>query len=207
MKEKVNYIINHWQNNRIGMLKFVYIICLLAALCFNGLFGVINGIGIASGKYPEQHLTLGDFTIIDGEIIDEMTLDNMSNDTQLIYNGPIRNLYIKCTFSENPGEFITFYNQKGNDVFGTHKMKYTRIYDGWYTFDFPLGTKQIRVDTGIFETTNVFFEDIFINKPTPRSVFGVSTAEAFYLLIVPVILFLLIDTVIILIVSFNRKRV
>lgn len=184
-----------YNGNPLNRLLFSYIIFAVLFVFVHVCFFAVNYIGYSTGKYVEKELTLNDFEIIGGEITDEKTLGNRSDDTQLIYTGNIRNLVVKCTFSENPGEFICFYNSKGNNVFGTHKMEYTKIYDGCYLFEFPLGTKQIRLDTGIFPTTITVFEKIIINKPSAATIFGFKSGDLFTLLILPVVWFMVIETI------------
>ena len=176
-------------------LVMVYAVFICLFVSAHIIYGGINCLNILTGKVKETQLTLADFEIIGGEITDDNTLENRTDDTQLIYTGDIRNLIVKCTFSENPGEFICFYNSKANDVFGTNKMEYTRIYDGYYHFYFPLGTKQIRLDTGVFPTTVTEFEEIIINRPTVSTVLGLTAGDLFTAFVIPGWLFMIIETV------------
>lgn len=191
MKKTKKYI----SGGPLSRLVFIYILCAVCFLAFHLVYGIINVYGYATGKYAENNLTLNDFEIKDGEMVNTVTLINGSDDTQLIYTGKIRNLTVKCTFSENPGEFVCFYNKTGDYVFGTDKMEYARIYDGYYIFDFPVGTKQIRLDTGIFSSTTTVFEEITINRPSVYTVTNLSAGDLFSILVLPAFCFMVIETV------------
>ncbi len=191
MKKIKNYI----SGSPLNRLVAVYILCTACFLVFHTGYGIINACGYATGKYARTNLTLDDFEIKDGEIPQDMILINRSDDTQLIYTGDVRNLTVRCTFSENPGEFICFYNKSGDYAFGTDKMEYAKVYDGGYVFEFPLGTKQIRLDTGIFPSTTTVFEEITVNKPSVYTLTGLSAGDLFSLLVLPACCFMIIETI------------
>lgn len=194
MKYRLKKLYPFISDNPLKRMLISYILFLCIYIFFHIGYGAVNLFGYTTGKYSEKNLVLGDFEIIDGEITDEMTLSNKSNDTQLIYTGNIRSLIIKCSFSENPGEFICFYNSSGDYVFGTHKMEYAKIYDGYYFFEFPLGTKQIRLDTGIFPTTITFFDEMVLNRPSVSTIFNITTGDIFSLLVLPGACFMIVET-------------
>ena len=138
--------------------------------------------------------------------MDNMTVYNATDDTQLIYTGNLRNLIVKCEFSRNPGEFVCFYNNRGNYSFGVHKMRYAKVYGDYYVFEFPYGTKQIRLDTGVVSEITVSFDEITINSFDIQDYFAFSISELFTLLIIPAAVYFAIDTAIKLYLSINKKK-
>lgn len=189
MKKSIN------NSQPLENLKRFYIGFIIFSIIIHSLYGLVNLYGFKSGKYVEKSLTVKDFQPMGAEFSDDMTLISTTDDAQLIYTGDVRNIIIKCEFSQDPGEFVSFYNKSADNAFGTHKMLYAKYIDGYYVFQYPIGTKQIRIDTGIFPSITVNFEEITINKPTVSTVWGSVTSQFFYCLVVPPVLFLLTDTV------------
>ncbi len=182
----------------------------LAFACLWGAFHLgytaINGIGYITGITSQQELTVADFVHVGIEMVDENTVINATDDSQMIYTGNIRNLLIKCDFSLPPGEFVCFYNYRGNDAFGTHRMKYAKIYDGYYLFEFPIGTKQIRLDTGVEPSIKIDFHSITINTPSLKTVTGVTVGDCFTLLTVPALIFMAGETACSLAKQIKKKK-
>ena len=156
---------------------------------------LFNFVAYNTGYYDSKELCLTDFEQVGVEIVDDMTMINATNDTQLIYSGNIKNIYIKCSFSSDPGEFVAFYSRKSNYSFGVNKMIHARKEGDYYVFRFPADTKQVRIDTGVEPSIKVVFEEIKINKQTFRDNTGISTETLFNLAVIPLILFSLIYTV------------
>ena len=175
-------------------LKHFYIGFIIFSLIIHSIYGLVNLYGFKTGKYVEKSLTVKDFQPVGADFSGDMALISSTDDAQLIYTGDVRNIVIKCEFSQDPGEFVSFYNKSADNAFSPNKMLYAKFIDGYYVFQYPLGTKQIRIDTGIFPSIAVNFEEITINKPTTVTVWGSITNQLFYCLVVPPVLFLLTDT-------------
>lgn len=62
-------------------------------------------------------------------------------------------------------------------------------------FEFPIGTNQIRVDTGVHPSITVSFQEILANKYTFNTVMRFSTGELFYLLAVPGVIYGVLDLI------------
>lgn len=175
-----------------GLMVF-YVACAVLFLLYKLGMGLVVFFDFQSGKYIQQSLTLNDFEQYGVEQIDDMTMINATDDTQLWLTGNLYNLYIDCSFSYDPGEFIVFYAFGENDGFSPKRCVRGRLMDGYYRFDFPAGTKKIRMDTGIHPSITVSFREILVNKETFNTVMRFSTEDLFYLLIVPGILYALWD--------------
>lgn len=141
--------------------------------------------GFESGRLENRHLTLEDFDAVEAEVLDSMSMINASSDTQIIFSGEVRNVYITCTFSADPGEFVAFYNKTGDGAWSESRERWARLEDGSYCFEFPQGTKQIRIDTGVEPSIRVDFEDIEINRKTPKLLWGPLAGELFTLAVAP----------------------
>lgn len=178
--------------------QYLLLICYLgtgALIAAVSLITVIfNFVAYNTGYYDSRELCLTDFEQVGVEIVDDMTMINATNDTQLIYSGNIKNIYIKCSFSIDPGEFVAFYSGKNNYSFGVNKMIHARKEGDYYVFRFPANTKQVRIDTGVEPSIKVGFEEIKINKQTFRDNTGISTETLFNITVIPLILFSLIYT-------------
>lgn len=195
MREKLKKLMDKHCTTAVNRLLACYLVfvCLFAVLHLG--YTAVSGAGFLMGKTVQKELTVADFTPVDVEIVDDSTIINASGDSQLIYSGNIRNLIVKCSFSADPGEFVCFYNFSGNDVFGTHRMEYAKLYNGCYIFEFPLGTKQIRLDTGVEPSVMVAFDRITINKPTIKTLTGITAGDLFTLLVVPALGFMVWETI------------
>ena len=99
MKKIIEKLSVYKSTSPVKRLVMVYSVFICLFVSFYVIYGGINCLNILTGKTKETQLTLADFEIIGGEITDEKTLENRTDDTQLIYTGDIRNLIIKCTFS------------------------------------------------------------------------------------------------------------
>lgn len=196
MRRKVKAFIEFWQKNPVKTLQRFYIVACTAALAFNVLCGVFYFIAYQTGFYQEQVLSISDFELVGLEILDDHTVVNKTDDAQLIYNGNVHSIKLRCEFSQNPGEFVSFYNRRGNGSFGVNRMEYAQRRDGWYEFDYPVGTKQIRIDTGVEPAIQVSFSEIVINEKDICTMLGFSTSELFYVFVMPICAFLLFDTII-----------
>ena len=176
----------------------------LMALCCAGVLTVfavviaattaINMVGLKTGFYQQKSLNLHDFEHVGVELINDMAMVNATGDTQLIYTGNVRNIYIKCDFSVDPGEFVAFYSKADNYAFGRHKMVYARQEDGFYVFRFPLGTRQVRIDTGVEPSIQVNFDRINLNTSSFRDITDINTGYLFYIMVLPVLVFSILQT-------------
>lgn len=155
---------------------------------------IFNVTAYKSGFYQQKALTIHDFEQIGVEVVDDMTMINATNDTQLIYEGNIKNVYIKCDFSAEPGEFVAFYSRKNNYAFGTHQMLHAWQDGEYYIFRFPIGTKQVRIDTGVEPSITVSFDEIMLNKQSLREITGINKGYLFYMMICPMVLFSILYT-------------
>ena len=113
----------------------------------------------------------------------DMSMINQTYDSQLIYYGNVLNLYIKCKFSYEPGEVISFYTTKDNGGFSTKKLLHAKIKDGYYYFEYPVNAKGFRFDTGVFSSIQVDFEEIIVNKKSFYDIFRLSNKELFNLML------------------------
>lgn len=187
-------------------LLILYLLCAVILICC----GIWNRVSVQksfeSGSLVNRHLTLGDFETVQAEVVDGMTLINDGYDTQIIYTGTVRNIYIKCTFSMDPGEFVAFYNKTGDGAWSQKRQRWAKLDDGYYCFEFPGGTKQIRIDTGVEPSIRVDFRHIEINRPTDRLIEGSKAGRLFTWLVMP----LLAESVIGIVVDskgvLNRKK-
>lgn len=196
MRRKIKIWIQTWQENPAKMLQRFYIVACALALTFNILCGIFYFVAYQTGFYQEKVLSISDFDPVGLEILDAQTVVNQTDDAQLIYTGNIHSIKLRCEFSQNPGEFVSFYNRRGNGSFGVKRMDYAQRRNGWYEFDYPIGTKQIRIDTGVEPAIQVSFSEIILNEKDICKMVGFSTSELFYVFIIPVCVFLVLDTLI-----------
>lgn len=177
-----------------GRLAAWYALSIVLVLTIQSLFALYDGLLFLTGKLESRSLTLEDFVPVDAEILDEMTMVNASNDTQLLYaplGKEIRSLSVRCSFSLDPGEFVLFYQKDADGGFSIDKQ----IYASWdahsdsYFFLLPRGVKKIRLDTGVEPSITVRFDAIDINRCRFNDLFRFSRTEAFYLLILPGVLY------------------
>ena len=193
MTEKVKKFAVKHLNTPQNRLLAAYLLFICMWSMFHLGYTAVNSIGFIGGN-AKQQLTVADFTPVDVEVVNENTIINSTGDSQLIYTGPIRNMRIKCSFSIDPGEFVCFYNYRGNNAFGIHRMRYAKIIGDCYWFEFPPGTKQIRLDTGVEPSITVVFDSITINTPTLSTVAGITAGDGFTLLTVPGLIFMIGET-------------
>jgi len=195
---KINELLNKlcifWQKNTGKMLIVCYVVVCCLSLSVNVFTGAVKWFGHKNGTYEEKHLNLNDFEHFGVEQLDDMTMINASDDTQLWYTGNMHNLYVKCDFSYAPGEYIVFYNKTGDGVFGIHQMVHAYEVDGWYIFQLPAGTKQIRMDTGIYPSITIEFEEIILNRCSFNDMMRFSTSQLLWTLVLPAIVFCALDT-------------
>ncbi len=189
MKKSIN------NSQPLKNLKHFYIGFIIFSLIIHSIYGLFNLYGFKTGKYVQKSLTVKDFQIVGAETSSDNTLITTTDDAQLILTGDVKSITIKCEFSQDPGEFVSFYNKSADNAFSAQKMLYAKFIDGYYVFEYPFGTKQIRIDAGVFPSITVDFDEIIINKPTVQTVWGSITSQLFYCLVVPPVLFLLTDTV------------
>lgn len=194
MIDKIKNFAANYLNTAIKRLLAAYLAFACLWAVFHLGYTALSGIGYITGRTSQKELTVEDFVHVGIEMADENTIINSTNDSQMIYTGPIRNLLIKCSFSADPGEFICFYNYRGNDAFGTHRMKYAKIIGDYYWFEFPPFTQQIRLDTGVEPSITVVFDSITINTPALSTVAGITAGDSFTLLAVPGLIFMIGET-------------
>ncbi len=196
MRRKITAFIQFWQDNPQKVLRQFYLIACAMALLLNVLCGIVNFAAYQTGYYKEMTLTVSDFEQVGLEQIDDHTVINQTDDAQLIYTGNVRSIKIRCEFSQNPGEFVSFYNRRANGAFGVKHMQYAQRRDGFYEFHYPVGTKQVRIDTGVVPAIQVSFSEIVLNEKNVWNMIGFSTSELFYVFVTPICIFLVLDTVI-----------
>lgn len=204
MKNAIKNYLACFKTNQYKALLITYAVCICTALFINLAMCAAN-FALSATVYKQTELTVDDFELVGAEYVDNMTIINATNDTQMIYTGNIRKLAVKCTFSLAPGEFLCFYNSKGDYSFGTHKMQYSKVYGDYYIFEFPYGTKQVRMDTGVEPSITVSFDNIVRNDFSTADMLGVSTAELFTLLIVPGVIYFGLDTLLKILEEIKKK--
>ena len=176
-------------------LVLCYAVCVILFLIFKLCVGLWIFCGFQSGKYTQQNLTLNDFEQYGAEQLDDMTMINVTDDAQLWFTGDIYNLYVDCSFSYDPGEFLVFYSKRTDGAFSAEQCVRGKRMGKYYVFEFPAGVKQIRMDTGIFPSITISFREILANRYTFNTVMRFSTEELFYLLTVPGLLYGILDLV------------
>lgn len=196
MRKLINKYTDAVKSDGMKGLVYTYTVCISLAAVFTVLLGAVNFALVSTGYYREKNMTVNDFETVGAEYVDEMTIVNATNDTQLIYTGNVKNLIVKCEFSQEPGEFVCVYNSTADYAFGAHKAVYARQYGDCYVFDFPAATKQIRMDTGVEPSITVAFDEIVINRFSLWEMFGLSAKDLFSLLIIPPAIYFAVDTLI-----------
>lgn len=182
-------LINLIRHKPVKALLLFYAVLsgLTVAVCLAlALFAFIAG---KAGYFQRKALNLNDFEQIGVEQLSDMSLVNATEDTQLIYKNNAYNLYVKCTFSYEPGEFILFYSKSPEGGFGINNMTYARKQGDYYVFNMPFNTKSFRLDTGIHPSITVKFEEIILNETGFFDLFRINTGTLFYLLVIPPILY------------------
>lgn len=134
---------------------------------FQLVMGVITFASSASGKLKQQQLTVDDFTLVGIEYVDAYTIINETEDPQMIkeVEGPVKNVWIKSSFSYDPGEVVLFYTTKPGEEYSGKKMIPATIIEDYFYFPLPAGKiESIRIDTGGFPSITVQFEEICFNR-------------------------------------------
>lgn len=194
MRERVKSFWNVWQKKPEKMLVRFYLLALAVTILFHLLMGAGQFIAYQVGLYEKRTLQVRDFEPVGVEIVDDETVITQTDDSQLIFNGNVKTIKIKCEFLQNPGEFVSFYNKTADGAFGIQKMMYAKIKDGYYVFDYPFGTRQVRIDLGVVPSVMIKVSDIQLNEQSAAQMMGYSNGELFYLFTVPLVLFLTLDT-------------
>ncbi len=143
---------------------------------------------LAIGAYSaifmtERPLTVHDFSHVGIETVDDYTVITTTEDSQLHLEGNVFNLYVDCTFSYDPGEFVAFYQNNLEKGFSPEKLLYARVEGDYYVFEFPLDTKKIRLDIGVFPSITTEFEEITLNKNNLVTLLRLSPSSLFALLV------------------------
>ncbi len=194
MREKVKSFWNLWQKKPEKMLVRFYLLTLAVTVLLHLLMGAGQFIAYQVGLYEKRALQIRDFEPVGVEIVDDETVITQTDDSQLIFNGNVKTIKIKCEFLQNPGEFVSFYNKTADGAFGIQKMMYAKIKNGYYVFDYPFGTRQVRIDLGVVPSVMIKVSDIQLNDQSAAQMMGYSNGELFYLFTVPLVLFLTLDT-------------
>lgn len=153
---------------------------------------LIYGAGIAlSGRFAAKDLSVADFEVVGAMPVGYQTVLTTTDDDQLIYDGPVRELDIVFASSQDPGELVAFYTHKANGGFGTDRMVYAQKYGDGYRFIFPDSTCRVRLDLGVYPEVWFDFFEIKINPTGWQNLFRFGTKDLFYGLVCPpVVLFL-----------------
>ena len=159
------------------------------------LLHLVYGAGIAlSGKFAAKELSLSDFEPVGVELVGEQSAETTTDDGQLIYTGAVRELYIECAYSHDPGELVAFYTPKENYAFGINRMVYAQKCGDGYRFVFPDSTRQVRLDLGNFPSVHFDFAKITVNPAGWDRLFRFGGKDLFYgLLCPPLVLFLAVS--------------
>lgn len=123
MKRKKN-ILCPLRSTRLESAKgllLCYAVCVILFLGFKLCAGLWVFYGFQNGRYAQRNLTLNDFEQYGVEQLDDMTMVNATDDTQLWITENIYNLYVDCDFSYDPGEFLAFYSYKADGVFSAER--------------------------------------------------------------------------------------
>lgn len=209
--KKEKKLLRFWHFRQIEGTKglmLCYAVCVILFMIFKLGTGLWIYCGFQSGKYIPRSLTLNDFEQHGVEQLDDMTMVNATDDAQLWLTGKVYNLYVDCSFSCDPGEFLVFYSDRTDGTFSAERCVRGKLFGRYYVFEFPAGTNQIRMDTGIHPSITVFFREILVNKYTFNTVMRFSTEELFYLLIVPCLLYGILGLMpgLSIFASFQKKR-
>ncbi len=182
----------------IKYLKSYPVLCaLIFAVAIMALYHLVVG-ALSTFRLSNEDLNISDFELITLEVVDEDTVITETEDSQMHLQGDILNLYVKCDFSYHPGEFVAFYQDDLDKDFSAEKLIYSRNEGDYYVFNFPLNTKKIRVDIGIFPSITVNFDEITLNKFNAVTLFRLSTSSIFYILLITLVatcIFMKIDTI------------
>ncbi len=206
MKNQITTLFNFWKVNPKKALFHSYLLALAIALLFHLCMGITHLVAFQTNIYESRLLKVQDFDPVGIDIVNDATLITTTDDSQMIYTGNVRNIKIKCEFLQSPGEFVSFYNTKADGSFGMHQMMHAKIEDGYYVFEYPLGTRQIRIDFGVVPSVTVRISEIQLNDKDPAQMLGYANGELFYLFTVPFIVFLSVDTALELYCAVKERR-
>ncbi len=184
-----------YKANRKKVFAVIRAVVFSVAVIYHLFFAVFYAVGVSSGKYGEKQLTLADFEHVAVEPTGENGIETVTDDSQLIYNRPVRNIYIRFDFSRDPGEIVSYYNSKGDNSWSRSKVAYGRKYDDGVIFYYPPGTGQARIDLGIFSSVKIQVKEIVADKPVARTIAGISGTTVFITAVAPMIIFTLLDTI------------
>lgn len=187
-------IFNLIHTKPLKSLCIIYIIFISVVLiiCFGN--ETINRKNYQKGIYKHEDISLTNFEFVDVEMVNDYSLITKTDDAQIIYKGDISNIAINCEFSQNPGEFVSFYAKDENDEFNPKNMIYAKKLNDKYIFSYPQGTQKIRLDLGIHPSITIDFKEIEINNPKLSLTYQKFTSILFYTLIVPPAIFSILDT-------------
>ncbi len=181
----------------IGFIKrFPILSAILFAVALMSLYHLAIG-AISIFGLTNESLAVDDFDLVTLEVVDEDTVITETGDSQMHLSSDALNLYVKCDFSYDPGEFVVFYQNDLDKDFSADKIVYSRNEGDYYVFNLPFGTKKIRLDIGIFASVTVDFDEITLNKLTPVTLFRLSTSSIFYALLISLVascIFMSIDS-------------
>ncbi len=176
------------KKNTIKSLLLAYSIGIVFLVILRLLYGM-PFLFLKNSLYAQKSLDINDFEQVDIEVINGMSFITETDDSQLIYTGNIRNLCVQCDYNVYPGEFICFYNYRGNYSFGLNRVVYAKQYGDYYIYTFPIGTKQIRFDQGVVPSVRFDYKEITLNRQTAQDIFRYSTSDLFWWFVtVPAIL-------------------
>ncbi len=155
------------------------------------LLSIYHLILFGIGSLEEQELTITDFEAIGIELISENELITVSDDAQLLYEnkGNVKNLTFKVETSNDPGEWVLFYQSNENAGYSVQKMVYAKQINDTYIFEIPAGTTKIRFDLGVIPSNTMLFESIEINTFSFTNITNIGTDTLFYMLVLPIVLY------------------
>jgi len=177
-----------------------------AAVIF-AIYHILQGIQVtkdySSGKYIEESVSIYRFEQIDCEPIDDLTFFSQGDNCRLIYNGDIDTIYMDCMYSYGLKEFVAYYNFSGDYTFDSENHLYPIQYDKYLMYDFPEGTKQIKMP---FPHAKMYFNELIINCRDHTNKYNFTTSNLFSLAIFPTLIFLFIDIIISIIDKPNKTK-
>lgn len=171
-----------WTANRVFSIIFLSILLLYGAGKL--VVGGINFVLVQTGGIQQRQYTLANFQPVGLTIVDEKNLVNETDDPQLIMNDvqtPLKNIWLKATFSQDPGEVVLFYTTKVGEPYSIKKMVHAEYLDGYYYFVMPASQIQsLRIDTGMFPSMQVCISEITFNRfSSPVQFFALSGEKVF----------------------------
>lgn len=182
-----NDLLKRWPALRRRVLAGMYAAALLPVVVLT-LWGPLMQ---ALGLWREQALCPADFTGVGIEVVDDATLETATDDAQLHYTADgMHSLWVRCSFSTDPGEFVLFYQNRMEAEFDARKELYARRYGDWYVFPLPAGTRKIRLDLGVLPSVKVHFDEIILNRRTPPML---DTEALVWAAVLPGLLFEVLD--------------